>query len=115
MWRDAWKAILQTQLSTTEVFDSLCQPIGADENVKHISAATPEGSLTKTHRLGSAYSELNVDLTNEISSIDTKLIRPAAEAKDSLKNIRKVIKKREDRKVCSSIRKTIPYRLTDVA
>lgn len=98
-WREAWTAILRTQLSAAEGFHTLYQPIGTSENVKHITAATPEVPLVRASQLESAYSELSTDLADEVVSIDAKFLRPIAEAKENLKMLRKVIKKREDRKV----------------
>lgn len=99
LWREAWRSILRTQLSAAESFHVLYQPIGTDENVKHITAVTPEGPLTKVAYLESTYSELRSELGGEITSIDSKLLKPAADARDSLRMLKKVIKKRDDFKV----------------
>lgn len=91
---------MRTQLSIAEGFHVVYEPIGTDENVAHITTLTPEGHLVKASRLESAYAELQQELAEEVASIDARLLKPATEAKEGLKCLRKVIKKREDRKVC---------------
>ncbi|KAF1344557.1 hypothetical protein BDV97DRAFT_321519 [Delphinella strobiligena] len=98
-WRDSWRMILRTQLSIAEGFHVVYEPIGTDENVAHITTLTPEGHLVKASRLESAYAELQQELAEEVASIDARLLKPATEAKEGLKCLRKVIKKREDRKL----------------
>lgn len=93
---------MRTQLAAAEGFHTLYEPIGTDENVKHITAVTPEVPLTRAAQLEATYSELTSDLAGELASIDAKLVQPATEARDSLKILKKVIKRREDRKVSSN-------------
>lgn len=101
MFREAWRNILRTQLAVAETYHLLYQPIGTDENVRHITAATPEGPLVQVSRLESAYAQVNMDLAEEVVSIDNRLLKPALQSRDDLKPLKKVIKKRDDRKVSS--------------
>lgn len=50
-------------------------------------------------RLQEAYGELKNDMLDEINMMDSRIIRPAMDAKESLQPLKKVIKKRQDRKV----------------
>lgn len=50
-------------------------------------------------QLKSILSELKVDMAHEINEMDSGMIQPALDAKESLKPIKKVIKRREDKKV----------------
>lgn len=55
--------------------------------------------MTRTVRLRGEYEDLKRDLMDEVSMVDTRMIKPAQEAKDCLQPLKKTIKKREDRKV----------------
>ena len=45
------------------------------------------------------YEDLKKDLMEEVNMVDTRMIKPAQDAKDYLHPLKKTIKKREDRKV----------------
>lgn len=55
--------------------------------------------MDRTHRLKEEYESLRVDLLAEINTVDDRMIKPAMEAKDYLQPMKKVIKKRDDKKV----------------
>ena len=55
--------------------------------------------MARTVRMREEYEELKKDLMDEVNMVDTKMIKPAQEAKDYLQPLKKTIKKREDRKV----------------
>ncbi len=82
-------------------FEILYAPIiGAGEDYHgHQAVETPEHTMTRTVRLRGEYEELKRDLLEEINKVDARMIKPAQEAKDYLQPLKKVIKKREDRKV----------------
>ena len=46
-------------------------------------------------------------MLEEVNMVDTRIIRPATEAKEFIQPLKKVIKKREDRKVCQGLPATI--------
>ena len=76
--------------------------IGANEEYEgHIPVMTVEGTLSRVEKLQTAYDELRTDLLEEVSLVDTRIIKPAMEAKDYIQPLKKVIKKRGDRKVGS--------------
>ncbi|WEW56403.1 hypothetical protein PRK78_001846 [Emydomyces testavorans] len=99
-WRDAWSSILTYQARLLQEFESLYHPIvGSSEPTAHPPAITPEATLMRTARLNEEYESLRVDLSEEILSVDVRMIKPAMEAKDYLQPMKKVIKKRDDKKL----------------
>jgi hypothetical protein len=65
----------------------------------HVAVATPPATLERATALVEAFAELKTDMMEEVKDIDRKLIVPAKLARDSLKPMKKAIKKREDAKV----------------
>lgn len=55
--------------------------------------------MMRTVKLQQAYDELKTDLLEEVELVDERIIKPAMEAKDHIQPLKKVIKKRGDRKV----------------
>ena len=49
-----------------------------------------------------AYEELKNDLMDEVNQVDARITKPASEAREYLQPMKKVIKKRQDRKVLLS-------------
>ena len=94
---------MRTQLYVAETLHLLYKPIEVEDDPdnpsQHKPAPTPRRYLDKASDLESIYSNLGKDLSNEINSIEPKLLRPAMDAKDSLKMLKKAIKRREDLKV----------------
>ena len=82
-------------------FEGLYAPIvgSSDSSTGHQPVATPEHILARTRRLNEEYNDLKRDLLVEVAAVDERMIKPATEAKDHLHPIKKVIKKREDKKV----------------
>ena len=60
--------------------------------------------MARTSKLQSAYDDLRTDLLGEVSMVDTRIIKPAMDAKDCIQPLKKVIKKRGDKKVRSKAR-----------
>lgn len=58
------------------------------------------GPTQRTAKLSQGYEELKTDLLEEVNMADARIIKPASEARDWIQPLKKVIKKREDRKVC---------------
>lgn len=77
--------------------------IGANEEYSgHEPVITPHETMGRTTKLQSAYDELRTDLLEEVAMVDTRVIAPAQDAKDSIQPMKKVIKKRGDKKVCGA-------------
>ena len=73
---------------------------GNDEYQGHTPLITSSNLMERTSKLQRNYEELRTDLLEEIDNIELRIIKPAQEAKDSIQPLKKVIKKRGDRKVC---------------
>ena len=68
---------------------------------------TPQSTVERTAKLLQTYEELKTDLLEEVNMVDVRIVKPATEAKDYLHPMKKVIKKREDRKVDLDIPKLL--------
>ena len=81
-------------------YQSLYDPIvGASDGHGKEAAPTPEQQLRRTFALRAAYEELKTDLLDEVASIETRVLRPATDARECLAPIRKTIKKRENKRL----------------
>ena len=100
-WQQAWKDILAVQERLLVQLSSLYQPIlgASSDYAGHTPLETPKKVLERTARLQSAYQALKTELDVDIRLIESRIIIPATEAKNSLKPMKKTIKTREDRKV----------------
>ena len=73
--------------------------IGANEEYEgHIPVMTDEATMERTAKLQTNYEELRTDLLDEVSAVDTRIIKPAMDAKEYIQPLKKVIKRREDKK-----------------
>lgn len=78
--------------------------IGADENYAgHEPVITPGHVMERMTRFHTSYDELRTDLLEEVAMVDTRIIKPATEAKDCIQPMKKVIRKRGDKKVGATI------------
>lgn len=100
-WRDSWRDILGTQERLVHGFQTIYSPIiGAEENYSGLEPVeTPRSIMERTIKLQEAYVGLRTDLLEEVETIEARIIKPASDAKDSIHPLRKIIKKRGDRKV----------------
>ena len=100
-WRDSWRDILSTQQRLVHGFQSIYAPIiGAGEEYEgHVPVTTDEHTMARTAKLQTTYEELRTELLEELNVVDKRIIQPATDAKTYLQPLKKVIKKREDRKV----------------
>ncbi|TVY53859.1 Protein hob1, partial [Lachnellula cervina] len=99
-WRDAWVSILNIQLGTVTVFEELYDPIvGASDGHGHDPIITPQEQMDRTTKLKNVYADLKTDLLEEVVLMDSRIIRPAGDAKEFLQPLRKTIKKRENKRV----------------
>lgn len=74
--------------------------VGANEEYSgHEPVITPQHIMERTTKLHTAYDDLRTDLLEEVALVDTRLIKSAQEAKDCIQPMKKVIKKRGDKKV----------------
>ena len=93
-----------TQQRLVHGFQTIYEPIiGANEDYcGHEPITTDENIMARTSKLQTSYDELRTDLLEEVSMVDTRIVKPAMDAKDYIQPLKKVIKKRGDRKVCTS-------------
>lgn len=87
-------------MTATTIFEELYQPIvgSSDGYGQPPVMSTPE-QLERTSNLRAAYAELKTDLLDEVGMMDSRVIRPATDAKEYLQPIRKTIKKRENKRL----------------
>lgn len=100
-WRNGWDDILKLQYDTTEAFATLYKPIepSNDPEQRHTPSITPQEYIQKCVGLQKVYSDMKIDLQQEITLIDNKVIRPVNEAKGAMKSLQKTIKHRENMKL----------------
>ncbi|KAL8687139.1 MAG: hypothetical protein Q9218_006604 [Villophora microphyllina] len=100
-WRDAWTDILTVQQRLAYDFQEIYSPIVESSETYEGSGATetPKPTMMRTVKLQQAYAELKTDLLEEVNGVDTRILRPAMDAKDHLQPLRRVIKKRMDKKM----------------
>ncbi len=110
-WRDSWRDILGTQQRLAHGFQTMYSPIiGADENYAgHEAVITPHHIMERTIKFHTSYDELRTDLLEEVAMVDTRIIKPATEAKECIQPMKKVIRKREDKKVGSIIHQSVNH------
>lgn len=110
-WRDSWRDILGTQQRLAHGFQTMYSPIvGADENCSgHEPVTTPHNMMERTIKFHTSYDELRTDLLEEVAMIDTRIIKPATEAKDCIQPMKKVIRKRGDKKVGTIIHQSVNH------
>lgn len=98
--RDAWHGILSSQLGIVTEYEGLYDPIvGATDGHGVEPILTSQPLLDRTFRLKEAYTELRSELSEEISQLDVRIIRPATDARVYIDPIRKTIKKRENKRL----------------
>lgn len=71
----------------------------SDASTDHIPVVTPEDTLNRVIRLKEEYESLKTDLVAEANTVDERIVQPATEARDFIQPLKKVIRKREDKKV----------------
>ncbi len=99
-WRDAWVSILSIQVAAISIFEELYNPIiGTSDGPGHEPVETPQLQLDRTAKLKDAYAELKTDLLEEVNMMDSRVIKPATDAKDYIQPVRKSIKKRENKRL----------------
>jgi amphiphysin len=99
-WRDAWSDILNRQSAMLAEYLNIYSPIVTAEGGEDVGhAPTPRNTLERVNVLKSHYMELKTDMLAEVAMVDKRIIEPAKDAKASVKQYKKVIKKREDRKL----------------
>ena len=84
--------------------------VGADEhNAGHEPEITPHHIMEKTIKFHTSYDELRTDLLEEVAMVDTRIIKPATEAKDCIQPMKKVIRKRGDKKVATTTHQLVNH------
>ena len=104
-WRDSWTDILNTQQHLVNGFQIIYSPISGagDQHAGHEAVATPASTLERVVKLDEQYIELKTDLLDEVNQVDARIVQPATRAKDYMQPMKKVLKKREDRKVSTNL------------
>lgn len=100
-WRDAWSDILMRQAAMLAELEAIYKPIAAPDSSTqaHTPADTPHDLMERTSTLKETYVELRQDMVEELQMVETRIVGPAKDAKDSIQFMKKVIKKRDDKKV----------------
>ncbi|KAK3700559.1 hypothetical protein LTR37_015887 [Vermiconidia calcicola] len=100
-WRIGWEDVLKFQYDASEAFANLYKPLEpeSDPEMRHQPQQTPAKYMQKCLGLQKEYSDEKNDLAQEIAMIQTKLLRPAEEAKQHTKLLHKTLKHREDMKL----------------
>ncbi|KAK5744959.1 hypothetical protein LTR17_001710 [Elasticomyces elasticus] len=100
-FRNSWDDILKLQYDLTEAVATLYKPLDPanDPEQRRAPTVTPQTYIQKCLGLQKLYSDLKTDLYTELNLIDTKLIRPAEEAKAATKGLGKTLKHRENCKL----------------
>ncbi|KAF2150498.1 hypothetical protein K461DRAFT_177401 [Myriangium duriaei CBS 260.36] len=96
-FQNAWKGILAFQFGIAQHFETLYKPI-EDPESKYASESD-QIALEKAQQLRATYGDLDKDLQQETDWIQTKLLQPAMDAKQSIAPLKKVVKKRENYKL----------------
>ncbi|RKF72833.1 Regulator of cytoskeleton and endocytosis [Golovinomyces cichoracearum] len=99
-WRDSWVSILSVQLASTSMFKELYEPImGTNERNGPEPIVTPVEKLDRVQKLQLVQSELKSDLLEEVKIIDCRIIKPAVNTKELIQPMKKIIKKRENKRL----------------
>lgn len=96
-FQNAWNGILSFQLNIAQQLDVIYHPIHDAES--NFNAESDPAALERASKLKSTYVDLENDLQQETSWIQTKLLQPAMDAKSSIAPLKKVIKKRDNYKL----------------
>ncbi|OQN97970.1 hypothetical protein B0A48_16275 [Cryoendolithus antarcticus] len=101
-FKEGWEDVLKFQYDASEAFATLYKPIEADDTtveLRHQPTPTPQKYMVKCLGMQKTYAELRTELQQEIMMIDSKLIKPAEEARQQLKPLKRTIKHRENMKL----------------
>ncbi|TQS37553.1 hypothetical protein Golomagni_01967 [Golovinomyces magnicellulatus] len=99
-WRDSWISILSVQLASTSMFKELYDPImGTNERKGPEPIVTPVEKLDRVQKLQLVQRELKSDLLEEVKMIDCSIINPAVNTKELIQPLKKMIKKRENKRL----------------
>ncbi|KAL2135028.1 hypothetical protein VTI74DRAFT_10065 [Chaetomium olivicolor] len=100
LWGHSWACLVTSQLQVVIEYEALYDPIaGASDGLARQAAPTPQLQLERTFRLKTAYTDLKAELTEELTTIETHVVRPATDARDCLAPMRRTIKKRENKRL----------------
>lgn len=97
-------------MAAVEIMHSIYKPLGAKggEFGTQAHTETPPETMERCVQLLEAFAELKADMMEEVKDIERKLILPAKLARDALKPMKKVIKKRDDKKASVSLLPSTP-------
>lgn len=87
-------------MDTVSAYEELYNPIvGTSDEHRDDPALTPQHLLDRTVKLKETFTELKTELLDEVIMMDSRVIRPAMDAKEYLQPLRKTIKKRENKRL----------------
>lgn len=99
-WQESWNNLVDSQLDIADIYAQLYDPIvGATDGHGRDPVRTSDRQLQQTFALKEAYTEVRSELMEEINSIETRILRPALEARKLIDPIRKTVKKRENKRL----------------
>jgi amphiphysin len=89
------------QLGVVTDFEELYNPIigATSDGHGHVAMITPQAQMDRTCRLRRAYTGLKAELLEEVKMMETRIIRPATDAKEYIQPLKKTIKKRENKRL----------------
>lgn len=96
-FQNAWNDVLKRQGGVATCLETLYRPFHDPES--HFNAEYDPALLAKAQHLKSSYIDLEKDLQQETSWIQSKLLQPAMDAKQSCVPVKKLIKQRENCKL----------------
>lgn len=73
--------------------------MGAGDGHGKDPVMTSRLQLDRTSKLKDVFTDLKTDLLEEVNMMESRVIKPATEAKDYIQPIRKVIKKRDNKRL----------------
>ncbi|KAL8934306.1 MAG: hypothetical protein Q9211_005300 [Gyalolechia sp. 1 TL-2023] len=99
-WRDAWVDMLTVQQRFAYDFQDMYSPIveSSESTEGREAVETPKPIMLRTVKLQQAYAELKSDLLDEVNMVDTRIVKPAMDARDHIQPLKKTIKRRSDKK-----------------
>lgn len=87
-------------MGIASTFEELYRPIiGTSDGHRDNPVLTPQQQLDRTEKLKEVCLALKTDLMEEVIMMDSRVIRPATDAKELLQPLRKMIKKRENKRM----------------
>lgn len=98
-WRDSWVEILSAETRVADTFLDVYQTIPTTSTTLVAVEETDPETLARVESLRAAYEDLKRDMGGEVARVETLLVAPMGDIRNALKPVRKVIEKREGKKL----------------